>query len=417
MWHYQTSTPNWDQWLELIPTGAAFFTVDQGDAAQHVKQRLAAAGRPLSDVTTWLRHMGVTTFGGGTWIAAKDHAREQFRKFVDNTFLLRWMQTADHPAYLDGVCGANEFWSNSTPHDPDGGEKYLLGEEAMSHVWNTEYRGRTRTVHDDAAGRLVDVYIPDTVRYALWSGTVANLIPRRILDVAVLDAQATVYHGYAKVIRGELQADSFQQHHGLWNTMEQMWGVKPPLWLHKEGGVYENTDTGWQSDACMGPGSREEKFARYREIMRTVLRDFKSTAAFAEGRATPPALYTVGRTIPGWPLYEHEAAEIEGMTHLYAEEWKESEAMDAVKTARLLFLTREMQAELGLHPMHTLTNQEVFNKFRDAFGDGYWGVLVQAIGQEAALAMTRVRLEKYTGSPVEQMALAGDQKTRLLGVL
>lgn len=322
--HLQSeNVPGWDRHVLRLRRGAVIKEIDRGDLARHVKRLLAAAGRPLDDFLTLHRHMGFTTFNGGTWAQAKDHMRAQIEKTVDATFLLEYMETAEHPAFIDRLNGANEFWSDTTPTDPDRGEKYLLGEEAFSSIWNEEYRGTTRGVWDERTRRWVDVRIPETLKLALWAGTVANRIPARIMRLANNDDQALDYHAYDRYVNGERQADSWQNHAGLWNTQEQETGIRVREWLFGEAGPYFNTADGWRADTCLGAVDYQTRLGRLAAAWRRLLTNFQATAAYREGRASPPVWYTIGSS--DWPLYEYDEAALSVTTDVFAELWHPGE--------------------------------------------------------------------------------------------
>jgi hypothetical protein len=292
--HFQATVPNWKEALLLLPDGAVFKAFDIG-LLREAKTAWAAAGRDPAKLFTVFRHHDVDTAPAGTWAEAVTHARKMFARWVDGTF---WAQ--EYWRYIDAVSEANEYASTTTWTDPDGGARVLQSMQAFGHVWNMDYRKRNELRH---------------VRIALYAGTVANPWPRRVAEeIFELDAIFD-YHAYWKCVGGQRVADDWPNHSGLWDRLEQLYGIKN-IWLFGENMAYLGPQEGWRDPFCLGH-DRAALVRTAREVWRLT----RATAAYREGRIGGPmgCWFTTGR-VPPWESYELGLDELKALALAAAEE-------------------------------------------------------------------------------------------------
>lgn len=338
--HLQSSNvPAWDAHLLRLPDGAVLKEIDRGDIARHAKEVWRANGRDPSKLLTIHRHMGIDTVPKPedypfdlltSWEDAVAYARRKIAQTIDGTFLREYV------GYVDYLNEANEFFSDSTWHDPDHGANAIQSTRAYSYVWNEFYRDRT-VVADG-----VEAHIPASMKLALWAGTVSNRIPKVIMQLANTDDQALDYHAYDKYVLKQRTPDSRAHHAFLWDTQEQETGVKVREWVFGEAGAYADTHAGWRSPLCLDGDE-----ALYAAMWEQWIRDCQQTDAYQTGRCRAPVWFTIGAS--DWPGFEHNARQIGLITDVFARLWKPGEGGDDVDKAKVERLAREIVAEASEH--------------------------------------------------------------------
>lgn len=107
---------------------------------------------------------------------------------------------------------------------------------------------------------------------------------------------------------------------GLWDRMEQTWGIKP-MWAFTEAGPFESALDGWRSPNCLN-GS----INMYVLAMREWLEDVQQTSAYQEGRLYGFATFTTGGS-QEWKYFETSQPELDVLANLTVEMWKPGEVV------------------------------------------------------------------------------------------
>lgn len=291
-----------------LPDYSLIKSVHDGAPLREAKQRWASLGRDPKRLVTLYRHFELDPpHPSATWSQAVEHWKANFAKFIDGTWLGLYAN------FVDLIEDCNEYTAVSTwVDDADHGASKLLSMEAAAWVWNNHYRGKVVDTADGGHG-----LIPDTCKFTLMCGPVANWWPREIYALSVKYDAPINYHAYYQCLNGERVANDFHDASGLADVLERRYGIYPE-YVYGEVMPYKSSAEGWRADGCLA-GDQQKLIS----ISRQVQRDTQATRLFREGRLLGRNSYGAWFTSGGglqWALYELEAAQLNALVDMYRQE-------------------------------------------------------------------------------------------------
>lgn len=302
--HLQRAENNWISALLQMPDGALLKAVDDPGLLMDGKQKWAAAGRDPAKLITCYRYENLQ-LPLGDWESLKAQWREQFGRFIDRTYLDKYLP------HIDLVEGTNETTDDDMTRNPARLAPSLESARAAVAVWNDEYRGKV---------------VPAACRLVLCNGPVGNSIAREFFQLAVASDNVLGYHPYSRWVNKVRDDLDWIFHSGRWNQDEQSYALLlgksvKPVWAFTECAPYGNHDNGWRDPGCLGSDVNLLVAA-----FRAWWRDLATTDAYAEGRILGPgAWFTSGQV--HWESYQLQTDQLIPLARAAAEEWKEPSAM------------------------------------------------------------------------------------------
>lgn len=302
--HLQENVDRWPETVPMLPDGGLVKSVNDPSKLREAKQVWTAAGRDPRKLLTCFRFNDLEECPDTDWNGKLAHARRQFFRFVDKTYLENYLP------YIDRVEECNEYTATSTWTDPNRTRIVTESARAYAVVWNTEFRGKVVHSPDGGEGR-----IPDTCKLVLCNGPVSNWIHRNYFELARAEDCALGYHPYVKCVQGVRVSEDWAQHSGLQHVMEEAFGIFVE-WVYTEGGPYYHTSEGWRHSLCLGGD-----VGKLVGFMREWTRQEVATRAAREGRSHTPAMFT-SKEDTHWAWYRYEYPELKLLNEMFAQEWK-----------------------------------------------------------------------------------------------
>lgn len=278
--HGQRPIPNWLDAVKILPAGAPLLAVND----LHMLKDAKAVNPGL--LTIFRKKVDVQNFTPD-YAAAKEKARAYFNTFIDGTW-----QDQELWRYVDIIKDWNEYVASSDSEDQR--QLVITWLQAITTVWNTEYRGKPIT-----GGRDIPL--------ALLSVPIGNDIDPRYAQIAESSDCILSYHNYTHFDNGERDPLDWRYHSGRWSYMDQDFKARgiTVKWISTEGGPYQGVYDGWKSAKVVG-GS----LSRYLE--ECIKYQIDNVAAWNKangGRFLGSVLFTFGNT-GAWGMYELNAGEM-----------------------------------------------------------------------------------------------------------
>lgn len=302
--HGQRPIPGWLDAVKILPKGAPILSVDDLHMLRDAK--LANPG-----VRTIFRKKVNEQNFTPDYETAKQKARDYFNRFIDGTWVDQELWR-----YIDFVKDWNEYVASSDSEAQR--QLVIIWLQAVTAVWNTEYRGKAITGYRD-------------IPLALLSVAIGNDIDYRYAQIAADTGNVLSYHNYTHFDHGQRDPQDWRYHSGRWVYMDQEFLKRGIVvrWISTEGGPYQGVYDGWKSSKVLS-GS----LSRY--IEECIKYQLEKTAAWNaenDNRYLGSTLFTFGQT-GDWPMYElnsYEMVEIaqtvKGMSEIMSwesEVWEES---------------------------------------------------------------------------------------------
>jgi len=301
MIHLQAPVNNWTQAITRSADSSLAKSVNDQHLLRDAKRAANDAGK---HVWTCFRYWHDPLQQYSTnWDAMVAKWRNIYPRFVNDTFF----ELAEQGSF-DLVEEDNEYLANSqTQIEIDA---RVVNAQAAVKVWNDEYRAQHTALSD--------------IKVVICNTAVGNWIDKRFGQLAVSDDAVVGYHPYTHWSRYSgtpaRAANDWADLSGLWDRMEDSWGVYP-MWAFTEAGPFESALDGWRSSNCLN-GS----LALYMLAMREWLEDVQLTAAYAEGRIYGFNTFTSGGSNE-WKHFETRQPELNALADLTAEMWKPGEVV------------------------------------------------------------------------------------------
>ncbi len=299
MLQLQGPVDNWLQAVTRMANNSMVKSVNDQHLLRDAKRAASDAGK---QVYTCFRywHDPLQVYSNN-WDHMVAKWRDIFPRFVNETFI----QLAAQGSF-DLVEEDNEYLANSqTPLEVDA---RVVNAQAATRVWNEEYRSQYAEL--------------ENIKLVLCNTAIGNWIDRRFAQIATTDDAVLGYHPYTHWSKysgtPQRAANDWVDLSGLWDRMEQSWGIKP-RWAFTEAGPFEGALDGWRSPSCLG-GSLD----LYLLAIREWLEDVQLTSAYAEGRIYGFGLFTTGGSSE-WKYFETRQPELNALADLTAEMWKPGE--------------------------------------------------------------------------------------------
>lgn len=221
----------------------------------------------------------------------KEHARNFFRSFVDDSF----RQMAPH---INSVSEYNEYFSDS--QNSQERQRWINWIESVVSVWRDEYRTQADYAH-------IDLVLAETA--------VGNNIPLTVAQIADANPFCLLgYHPYIPVYKGQLHPEHWRWYSGRWaELMEPTYisaGYRPRWFFGEFGAVGLNGDFDpnekWPNSLAPLDGWRHSRvFNKDVEGFKRMMTDWATrlneTNAWKEGRVYGATFFTSG----GGSLWQH----------------------------------------------------------------------------------------------------------------
>jgi len=218
--------------------------------------------------------------------AAKQNARDFFNSFIDGT----WQQQ-ELWAHIDTMKEWNEYVA--TTNNEAERQLIITWLQAVTTVWNTEYRGKPI-----CGGRDIPL--------ACLSIAIGNDIDARYAEIIQASGNIASYHNYTHFINGVRDPLDWANHSGRWTVMDaqlRAQGIQLK-WISTEGGPYAGVLDGWKSSKVLSGNLQ-----RYiDECVKYQIDHISAWNAANNGRYLGGVLFTFGNL--GWDMYELNSSEM-----------------------------------------------------------------------------------------------------------
>lgn len=273
--HGQKPINNWLEAIKPLPKNAPVLSVDDIHMlrdAKGVNPNVRTIFRKY-----WSNNQGFTP----DYEEAKNKARNYFNSFIDGT----WQQQ-ELWRYVDVVKEWNEYVATSQSEAER--QQIIVWLQAVTTVWNTEYRGKPI-----CGGRDIPL--------ACISAAIGNEIDVRFAKIVADSDNIVSYHNYTHFVDGVRDPMDWQYHSGRWVSMDAQFkahGIRP-LWISTEGGPYAGVYDGWKSSKVLSGNLQ-----RYiDECVKYQIDKISAWNKANNNRYLGGVLFTFGNT-GAWPLYE-----------------------------------------------------------------------------------------------------------------
>lgn len=278
--HGQRPVTNWLDAIKILPKNSLVLSVDDVHMlrdAKNVNSQIKTVFRKHADsqpLTSDLED-------------AKRMAREYFDSFIDGT----WMQQ-ELWRYVDYIKERNEYVATSQ----NEAERQLIITwlQAVTTVWNEEYRGTEKT-----GGRDIPLVCLSTA--------IGNDIDVRYARIVTDSGNVISYHNYTHYIDGVRDPEDWRYHSGRWAYMDAEF-VKQGIfakWMSTEGGPYNSVTDGWKSHKVLN-GDLNRYIDECVEYQLDHITEWNKNN---DNRYLGGVLFTFGNT-GAWDQYELNAAEM-----------------------------------------------------------------------------------------------------------
>jgi len=344
--YFQDTAADWPQWVAKLPNNFSIIAVDRGDILKEARQHNPG-------VFTILRHWNDNYQWTNDWQTAKQLARDWFNSFIDQTF------KEQYAPYVMAVTERNEYDSHVLP--PAERVMRILWMQAVSQVWNTEYKNQLQQYRPG---------LPP-IQLVLGENAVGNDLPREAAVAAIDSGDLLGYHGYLAVygpvtiatsgivtfdnnipfeptyranfregnlpyrvpdapmtalneaVGGQPSPNEFEWASGRWHYMEQAWGLKPTWVFGEFGPIRDASGTGWlqPNDGWRHPGVCGSDVNALIGLLNYWLNNTKTTPAYQEGRIRGFHLFTTPGNAP-WQMFKFQQPEMNTIADWVKANWK-----------------------------------------------------------------------------------------------
>lgn len=349
--HGQKPINDWLNAIRILPANAPFLAVDD----VHMLRDAKGANPSIRTIFRkyWSNNQGFTS----NYEEAKNKARQYFNSFIDGT----WQQQ-EMWRYVDIVKEWNEYVASS--QNEAERQQIITWLQAVTTVWNTEYRGKPI-----CGGRDIPL--------ACLSVAIGNNIDPRYAKIIADSNNIISYHNYTHFNNGVRDPLDWQYHSGRWTVMDAQFKAQgiTVKWISTEGGPYNSVSDGWKSSKVLSGNLQ-----RYiDECIKYQIDKISAWNKVNNNRYLGGVLFTFGNT-GAWPMYElttNEMIKIAETVRDYSPSTPEVPSMSWQQEAWNDSVQKQIQCGISLNPNALLQKAilaagltPVMSEYRETYSDG-----------------------------------------------